>query len=50
MLLINEQTTLERDIHVLLTVSSQPCMKSSAPLGTERIARTLASAYSKTQL
>lgn len=43
MLLINEQTTLERDIHVLLTVSSKPCMKSSAPLGTERIARTLTS-------
>lgn len=48
MLLINEQTTLDSDR--FLTVSSQPCIKSSAPLGTERIARTLASAYSKTQL
>lgn len=48
MLLMNEQTTLDSDR--LLTVSSKPGMKLSAPLGTERIARTLASAYSKTQL
>lgn len=41
MLLINEQTTIDSDR--FLTVSSQPCMKSSAPLGTERIARTLTS-------
>lgn len=41
MLLINEQTTIDSDR--FLTVSSKPCMKSSAPLGTERIARTLTS-------
>lgn len=41
MLLINEQTTLDSDR--FLTVSSQPGMKLSAPLGTERIARTLTS-------
>lgn len=41
MLLMNEQTTLDSDR--LLTVSSKPGMKSSAPLGTERIARTLTS-------
>lgn len=42
MLLINEQTTIDSDR--FLTVSSKPGMKSSAPLGTERIARTLTSA------
>lgn len=41
MLLINEQTTIDSDR--LLTVSSKPGMKLSAPLGTERIARTLTS-------
>lgn len=41
MLLINEQTTIDSDR--FLTVSSKPGMKSSAPLGTGRIARTLTS-------